>query len=48
MLILAIINQFLLILAKVFWVVMLCSVVVGSQHFGGPCFTLKIEEAWIF
>jgi hypothetical protein len=23
---------------EVFWVVMLCSVVVGYQHFGEPCF----------
>jgi len=23
--------------ASVFWVVTLCSVVVGCQHFGGPC-----------
>jgi hypothetical protein len=37
-----------------FWVVTTCSVVVGYQHFRGPCylllqdaaFTLKMEEAW--
>jgi hypothetical protein len=31
-----------------FWVVTLCSVVVGYQHFRGLCclFTLKMEAAW--
>jgi hypothetical protein len=33
---------------KVFWVVMPCSVVVGYQHFRGPCclYRVKMEEAW--
>jgi len=36
---------------KVFWVVTPCSVVLGHQHFGGPCclqfyFTLKMKTAW--
>jgi len=30
---------------EVFWVVTPCSVVVGYQHFGGQCYTLKMATA---
>jgi hypothetical protein len=41
----------MMIQVKVLWVVSLCSVVVGNQHFKGPfCLELqdevKMEEAW--
>jgi hypothetical protein len=31
---------------EVFWVVTPCSVVVGYQHFGGPCCLHLQEERW--
>jgi hypothetical protein len=29
---------------EVFWVVTLCSVLVGYQHFGGPCYLCLQDE----
>jgi len=40
----------LMIQVKVFWVMMLCSIVVGYQCFRGPCYSIikvKMEAAWI-
>jgi len=32
------VPSILILQVEVFWVVMLCSVVVGYQHFKGPCY----------